>query len=122
MDERVKNIMAEALQMSNPGTRRAWLERACAGDDEVRREVKSLLKAYEQAGDALDHAMLLPAPDDVEFACPDIRRLALRSDLDRRREGRGILGMLTWSFWVHPSVFDMLAGASPASAMDGWAE
>ena len=23
---------------------------------------------------------------------------------------------------VQPSVFDMLAGASPASAMDGWAE
>jgi hypothetical protein len=25
-------------------------------------------------------------------------------------------------FYVQPSVFDMLAGASPASAMDGWAE
>jgi hypothetical protein len=24
--------------------------------------------------------------------------------------------------YVQPSVFDMLAGASPASAMDGWAE
>jgi hypothetical protein len=26
------------------------------------------------------------------------------------------------SSYVQPSVFDMLAGESPASAMDGWAE
>ena len=28
----------------------------------------------------------------------------------------------THNSYVQPSVFDMLAGASPASAMDGWAE
>jgi hypothetical protein len=31
MDEKVKNILAVAMQTSNPDERRAWLERACAG-------------------------------------------------------------------------------------------
>ena len=55
MDEKVENILAEALQASNPEERRAWLERACAGDEDLRREVESLLQAYEQAGDSTGH-------------------------------------------------------------------
>jgi hypothetical protein len=37
MDEKVIDILAEALQMSSPGTRRAWLEGAYAGDKDLRR-------------------------------------------------------------------------------------
>jgi hypothetical protein len=35
---------------------------------------------------------------------------------------KGTEGLLASNTKVQPSVFDMLAGESPASAMDGWAE
>ena len=69
MVERAKNILAEALQTSNPEERRAWLERACAGDEDLRREVESLLQAYEQAGDSTGHRSD-SAPDQEPKAQP----------------------------------------------------
>jgi hypothetical protein len=100
MDEKVKNILAEALQASNPEERRAWLERACVGDDELRREVESLLKAYGHAGDSFEHTMPLPEPDDIEFACPNMQTAGLEKQTvqGEPREGR-FSGMLTRSFW-----------------------
>ena len=43
--------------------RAAFLERACGGDAELRRQADSLLAAHEQAGDFLDHTIPLSAPD-----------------------------------------------------------
>src|SRR5262245_39341447 len=34
--------------------RRAFLDRACAGDEALRREVDSFIAAHEQAGDFMD--------------------------------------------------------------------
>jgi hypothetical protein len=100
MDEKVKNILAEALLASNPEDRRAWRERARAGDDEVRREAESLLKVYEQAGDSFDHTMPNPAPDDIAFACPDMQTACLEKQTmqGEPREVRSSW-VLTWSFW-----------------------
>jgi hypothetical protein len=100
MDDRENNILAEALQTSKPEERRAWMKRVFAGDDDLRREVESLVKAYEQAGNLFDHTMPLRAPDYVESAYPDIQT----ADLEKQtvggepREGR-FSGVLTWSFW-----------------------
>src|SRR5512135_695096 len=48
-----KLIFAEALRLTVPAERLAYLERACAGNQELRWEVESLLTAYAQAGDFL---------------------------------------------------------------------
>ncbi len=45
-----KEIFAEALRLSIPAERRAYLDQACAGNAALRQEVESLLEAYEQAG------------------------------------------------------------------------
>ena len=63
--ERVKNLL-EAFLALDPGERAAFLDRECAGDDEVRREVESLGAAYEAAGDLLEEPALGPGEDHEE--------------------------------------------------------
>jgi eukaryotic-like serine/threonine-protein kinase len=47
-------IFGEALRLSAPGERQAFLDHACAGDQALRQEVESLLSAYDRAGGFLD--------------------------------------------------------------------
>src|SRR5512140_671408 len=47
-----REIFAAALGLTE-GARNTYLEKSCSGDDALRREVQSLLQAYEQAGDFL---------------------------------------------------------------------
>jgi eukaryotic-like serine/threonine-protein kinase len=56
-EHRPEAILAEALEIADPAERRAYLDRTCAGDAELRQEVESLLAAYEQA----DGFMKVPA-------------------------------------------------------------
>ncbi len=56
-------IFGEALRLSVPAERQAYLDQACAGDLALRQEVESLLSAHDQAGDFLGHTIPLPAPD-----------------------------------------------------------
>src|SRR5580700_5311553 len=46
-------IFTEALQLS-VGERDAFLSRACAGDENLRRKVEALLKAHDEVGDFLE--------------------------------------------------------------------
>ena len=48
--EQIGQLYDAALELA-PGERTALLERACGVDEELRREVESLLEAHEQAGD-----------------------------------------------------------------------
>ncbi len=45
-----ETLLAAALEITGAAERRAYLDRACAGDEALRREVESLLAANEQAG------------------------------------------------------------------------
>jgi serine/threonine protein kinase/Tfp pilus assembly protein PilF len=47
--QQVKDLLQAALERES-SQRAAFLDEACAGDDELRREVESLLEAHEQAG------------------------------------------------------------------------
>jgi len=47
--ERVKQILDEALRLA-PSERRAYLDRTCGADREMRDEVESLITSHEQAG------------------------------------------------------------------------
>jgi len=52
-------IFTEALK--HPVAERgAFLDRACAGDAELRRKVEALLRAYERLGDFLETPPLKP--------------------------------------------------------------
>jgi serine/threonine protein kinase len=60
MDE--ESIFLEALQRTTPGERAAYLDQACAGNDELRRNVEMLLRANARAGGFLND----PAVDRME--------------------------------------------------------
>lgn len=47
--KQVKHLLDEAIAL-DPAERRAFLDRACVGDSELRGEVESLLSSHEQAG------------------------------------------------------------------------
>ncbi|HJZ83305.1 MAG TPA: hypothetical protein VKD91_23255, partial [Pyrinomonadaceae bacterium] len=57
--KQIENLYHGALGLTQ-GQRSAFLNQSCAGDDEVRREVESLLASYEQA-----HTFIESPPDDV---------------------------------------------------------
>ena len=56
-----KDIFAEALRLTNPAERAAYLARACAGNPALRQDVESLLAAYDKAGDFLGQGCPLTA-------------------------------------------------------------
>ena len=58
--QRAKELLHEASQR-NRADRAAFLTEACAGDDEMRREVEALLAAHDEAGDFIEKpAMHIP--------------------------------------------------------------
>jgi hypothetical protein len=64
----VREIFDHALELATPAERSAYLEVACAGRPEVRREVEALLRALDSAGDflarpAVEEAIPLLADD-----------------------------------------------------------
>ena len=56
-------IFAEALRLSVPAERRAYLNQACGGNESLRHDVESLLSAHEQAGEFLQSTVALPIPN-----------------------------------------------------------
>ena len=54
-----KTVFGEALALTDPTQRAAYLDCACGGNPDLRREVESLLRAHEQARDFLS----LPVPE-----------------------------------------------------------
>ena len=53
-DQAVRAIFDEAAEIASPAERRAYLERACAGNPQWRARVDLLLDAYDHAGSFLD--------------------------------------------------------------------
>jgi eukaryotic-like serine/threonine-protein kinase len=53
----IERLFHEALARP-PAERAAFLEKACAGDDELRREVESLAKSDDDAGSFIEHPAL----------------------------------------------------------------
>jgi hypothetical protein len=58
-----KVIFGEALRLTVAAEREAYLAGACAGNQQLRQDVESLLSAYAQAGDFLAQTQQLPAPE-----------------------------------------------------------
>ena len=62
-EERIKEIFALALGKKSPAEREKFLAEACQGDQELRREIESLLRASEQAGEFLGRTVPLATSD-----------------------------------------------------------
>ena len=93
---RIERLYVEALEQ-DPPAREAFLEAACEGDDELRREVRSLLR-YESAADQfLGHPALVAAARDSRAGRPrpdgaSHRRVRGRGAHRCRRHGRRLPG------------------------------
>jgi hypothetical protein len=60
---RLKEIFAQALERKSPTEHLKFLAEVCQGDSELGREIESLLRADEQAGDFLAQPTPLPQPN-----------------------------------------------------------
>jgi eukaryotic-like serine/threonine-protein kinase len=56
-----RDIFIAALQREDPAERRAYLDEACAGLPDLRRQVENLLRLYEGAGSFLENPPAEPA-------------------------------------------------------------
>src|SRR5260370_38637648 len=61
--QQIDQVLEAALERER-NERAAFLDQACAGDEELRREVESLLRAHEQAGSFIEE---LPPEADEEI-------------------------------------------------------
>jgi hypothetical protein len=50
LDPRLENIFAAAMDIADAEQRAAFVERACGGDEALRREVEALVQADQGAG------------------------------------------------------------------------
>lgn len=90
--QQVKQILEAALD-TPPPDRPAYLDRACAGDPELRAEVESLLKAHERAGDFLDSPAAELALNDPATEPVRVGR-HIGSYLVEEAIGRGGMGLV----------------------------
>jgi serine/threonine protein kinase len=70
---RVKELFVAALELTDDPARRAFLDRECAGDEELRRRLEALLHANDQPQPALDKPLAAVAPaeqDQMTTAAP----------------------------------------------------
>src|SRR5688572_27902551 len=61
--QQLKQIFQSALERK-PAERSAFLNEACAGDEELRSEVESLISSHDQAGDSIE-AMAVEAATEM---------------------------------------------------------
>ena len=75
-----RDIFIAALQKEDPAQRQAYLDEACAGQPELRRQVESLLRLYEGAGSFLEKAAaaLGVSPRSADFLWAYARAWLLR--------------------------------------------
>src|SRR5579883_485747 len=68
-DPEVNNLFLDALEAASAEERRAFLDRACGGNSELRARVEALIAASDQAGSFLDKPALALGPR-VDTAAP----------------------------------------------------
>jgi WD40 repeat protein/serine/threonine protein kinase len=67
--DRVKAVFDEAADIASPDDRAAFLDRACAGDDELRRRLDRLLRRHENSGSFLTRPAVGVCPDSFADRC-----------------------------------------------------
>ena len=73
-EQRLKSIFDQAAEIASAPDRASFLDRACGGDIELRREVEALLEAFDKAGSFLEASPaieMLSATAGVELVGPE---------------------------------------------------
>ena len=60
--QRLREILAEAIARTDPAERAAYLGKACGEDLALRSKIEALIRAYEQHGDALEQPLGIASP------------------------------------------------------------
>src|SRR5580698_8063710 len=81
--KQVDNVLQSALDRT-PGERDAYVRHACAGDQALEREVRSLLNSQQQAGSFLERPALEVAARDLDSA-PDSGGLPIGATVSHYR-------------------------------------
>lgn len=69
---RLKNLFAAAIKLSDPAGRQAFLDRECAGEPDLRRRLDELLRAHDDPASALERPLGdLADPGTRSFAPAD---------------------------------------------------
>lgn len=88
----IKDLLASTLSVSPPD-RAAFLDLHAGGDEELRREVLSLLESNDEAGDFLEPVeVATPAADSANEAEPDLAGVRIGAYELVREIGRGGMG------------------------------
>jgi serine/threonine protein kinase len=61
-----REIFLALLDLPDPTARAAYLDRACAGDDELRARVEALLRSHDSAGSFLGSPAVAPADPHID--------------------------------------------------------
>src|SRR5262249_45146595 len=75
-DPHTNAIFLEALEVPSPEGRRAYLDRACGADQELRARVEKLLAASQRAGSFLERPAVELIPDEAALPHADTEALA----------------------------------------------
>jgi serine/threonine protein kinase/Tfp pilus assembly protein PilF len=86
--EKVEQILNAALDLE-AGARSVFLNQACAGDRELRREVETLIKSYESADNFIERPILDEIKKTDEFAGMRVGAYVLEKEI-----GRGGMGLV----------------------------
>ena len=58
----VDTILVEAVEITSPTDRAAFVAKACGGDSVLQRHVEEMIANHFEAGDFLQHAVSIDAP------------------------------------------------------------
>jgi serine/threonine protein kinase len=68
-----RELFIDALKITDPTERAAWLDRECAGDAGLRQRIDQLLQAFEKAGSLLENSVVA-APTTITVEQPVYER------------------------------------------------
>ena len=83
--QEVEGVLQAALDRP-PQERASFLEEACMGDDELKIEAMSLVRAYDEAGDFIEQSAIAEDAAAIVGTCYGARRRPVQ---DHRASGRG---------------------------------
>ena len=89
----LRSIFCEALELPREEERRAYLDRACQGDPDLRARIDALLLAHHDLSEFLEQPV---PPPSVTWDAPGPSRLRAQSSAHINSWSRSARGALGW--------------------------